>query len=287
MKLISKLDRSVNFTEEALAGFLESRYVRKVEDYFICYLSSQSGCNRGCKFCWLTATKQTKFEDALPVDFLSQASKVLKHYNREIHPAKYMHYNFMARGEILNNQYILKDADTILFNLGKLATSFDPNLGVKFNVSTIMPKDLNKTLRDIFKVIHPTIYYSFYSANSDFRKKWLPNAMDVDKAFSLLKEYQDYSKKKIKIHHCFIKGENDSVEDVHLMIDKIQEFKLDYEFNLVRYNPYSEVQGEESPDEVIQRNLDIISRLLPGDGKVQMIPRVGPDVYASCGQFVQ
>jgi len=121
MKLISSIDSSVNFVEEALTGFLESRYVRKCDDYFICYLSSQSGCNRGCRFCHLTTTKHTKFEDALPVDFLTQASKVLKHYHNEKKPAKYMHYNFMARGEVLNNKYMLYDADRILFDLGRLA----------------------------------------------------------------------------------------------------------------------------------------------------------------------
>lgn len=288
MKLISEIDSSINFAEEALIGFLESRFVRKHDDYFICYLSSQSGCNRGCKFCWLTATKQTKFEDALPVDFLSQAAKVLKHYDKEHKPAKYMHYNFMARGEVLNNKHILSDADQILFDLGKLTKAFDSNLGVKFNVSTILPKDLDKSLPEIFKTIHPTIYYSLYSVNDEFRKKWMPNAMDVDRAFELLKEWQLFSKKKIKIHHCFIDNENDSVNDVYQMIDKINHFRLDCEFNLVRYNPYSEIQGKESSDDKISRNMELIRTLLPtSHNKVQVIPRVGQDVYASCGTFIQ
>ena len=58
--LKSNLDQSVNFVENQLVGFLESRYVRKVDEYFICYLSSQTGCNRGCKFCHLTASGQTQ-----------------------------------------------------------------------------------------------------------------------------------------------------------------------------------------------------------------------------------
>ncbi len=284
-KLISQQDSSINFVEESLTGFLESRYVRKCSDYFICYLSSQSGCNRGCKFCHLTATKQTKFDNALPVDYLSQSNKVLKHYLQDGVKAKYMHYNFMARGEALANPNIINNADNILFELGKLAVSFQPDLGVKFNVSTIMPKSFDRSLSEVFRVVHPTIYYSFYSANEDFRKKWMPQAMPVEKAFELLRDYQTFSKKCVKIHHCFIEGENDSVDDVSKMLDMIFTHNLDVEFNLVRYNPYSHIQGRESSDEVINRNINIIRSAL--DGRTKIIPRVGFDVKASCGTFVE
>jgi len=288
MRLDSQIDRSVNFVEQQMEGFLESRYVRKKDDYFICYLSSQSGCNRGCRFCWLSATKQTKLEDASHIEYLEQASEVLKHYKQSDHPAKIIHYNFMARGEVLENKNILKDADSILYDLGKLAMAYDSNLSVKYNISTIIPRTFDKELTEVFKIIHPTIYYSLYSVNPDFRKKWIPNGLDVDSALQKLKNYQLYSKKKIKIHHCFIEGENDSIEDLERIIDAISKYKLDCEFNLVRYNPYSEEYGKESSIEVIQRNMDYISNMWPSfQNKTQVIERVGTDVYASCGTFVQ
>jgi adenine C2-methylase RlmN of 23S rRNA A2503 and tRNA A37 len=277
----SNIDKSVNFVEDQLVGFLESRYVRKVEDYFICYLSSQTGCNRGCKFCHLTATGQTQFKDSDYQDFLNQALQVFRHYRKD-DKAKYMHYNFMARGEALANKNLIRNADEILLPLAQLATK--DNLNPKFNMSSIMPKTLDKSLTDIFQVVLPTMYYSLYSVDPDFRKKWLPSAMEVGQALDLLKDYQDMSKKIVKIHFAFIKGQNDSEEGLKEMCNEIEKRNLLCEFNLVRYNPYSSIQGEESDEKTIERNLKLLSKHF--HGKVQMIPRVGYDVKASCGMFV-
>ncbi len=283
--LNSQIDRSVNFVEEQLVGFLESRFVRKCDEYFIAYLSSQTGCNRGCTFCHLTATGQTSFIDSSHNDFMAQAIQVFKHYRMQKNPAKYMHYNFMARGEPLANRILLDSGDELLSKLGQIAK--DEGLPAKFNVSTIMPMTLKKSLTDIFHYINPTIYYSIYSTDEKWRSKWMPAAMDTNEALSMLKDYQDFSKKIVKLHYAFIAGENDSVEEVNRVCDAVEKHNLICEFNLVRYNPASPDQGTESSDEVIRRNIDIISNRFKFNTKVQMIPRVGFDVKASCGMFVE
>ncbi|MGG2334338.1 hypothetical protein, partial [Salmonella enterica] len=82
--------------------------------------------------------------------------------------------------------------------------------------------------------------------------------MPFDQALDKLKDYQEFSKKVVKIHHCFIKDQNDSEKDVRNMAMHITDWGLKVEFNLVRYNPYSPIQGEESSQEVIERNLKIL-----------------------------
>jgi 23S rRNA (adenine2503-C2)-methyltransferase len=291
--LASTEDRSVNFVEEQLVGFLESRFVRKCDDYFICYLSSQTGCNRGCTFCHLTATGQTSFEDSTHNDFMSQALQVIHHYRRtllsarvvgnpRVVPAKRMHYNFMARGEPLANRVLLDSGDELLMKLAQLA--HDVKLPAKFNVSTIMPTTFKGSLIDVFPTMAPTLYYSLYSVRPEFRAKWMPGAMPVDEALRRLKEYQDFSKKIVKIHFPFIAGENDSADDVQAMAAALDAVGLLCEFNVVRYNPASPAQGTESPEHVIRNNVEILRERLAG--KVQVIPRVGFDVKASCGMFV-
>lgn len=279
--LNSTIDRSVNLIEEQLVGFIEARYVRKCDDYFIAYLSSQTGCNRGCTFCHLTATGQTSFTDVSHNDFMAQAIQIFKHYRSQKSPARYMHYNWMARGEPLANKILLESGDELLIKLGQIAKG--EGLPAKFNISTIMPATLKQSLVKTFNYVNPTIYYSLYSTNRAWREKWMPVAMEVDEALSMLAEYQAFSKKIVKIHYAFIAGENDSVEDINSVCDAVDRAGLHCEFNLVRYNPASADQGIESSEEVIERNMGILAERM--SGKVQVIPKVGKDVFASCGTF--
>ena len=188
----------------------------------------------------------------------------------------------MARGEPLANKILLESGDELLGKLGEVARN--EGLPSKFNISTIMPSTLKKPLDSIFNYTSPTIYYSLYSTNEEWRKKWMPAAMPVAMALQMLKRYQEFSKKIIKIHYPFIENENDSLEEVNAVCSAIEFAELICEFNLVRYNAASPEQGKESSEEVITRNIDVIRNRF--DGKVQIIPRVGFDVKASCGMFV-
>jgi adenine C2-methylase RlmN of 23S rRNA A2503 and tRNA A37 len=117
-----------------------------------------------------------------------------------------------------------------------------------------------------------------YSADDAWRKRWMPAAMPVDDAINQLREYQNISKKIVKFHGAFIKGENDSEAAVNAMIDKMLD--LNAEFNIVRYNPHSPEQGEESP-----RIVEILAQIQECMA-AKIIPKVGFDIKASCGMFV-
>ena len=78
-------------------GHWESRYVQRVDDCFICYLSSHTGCAYSCRFCHLTATGQTMMAPATLEDYLAQTDRVLDTYrlrrNNGLPEARYMHMN--------------------------------------------------------------------------------------------------------------------------------------------------------------------------------------------------
>ena len=281
--LKSTVDQSVNFVDQKDIGFLEARYVRRREHYIVVYLSSQTGCNRGCKFCHLTATGQTKYVDSTREDFAKQASMVLEYYKTQP-KALEANYNFMSRGEALANENLLNQSHLILDDLTNLAIEQD--LTPKFNVSTIMPKTLkDRQLYQIFRRYNPTIYYSLYSLNENFRKQWMPGAMDPIKALDNLKQYQKVTNKIINLHWAFIENQNDSLEDLKLITDLMDQKQILCNFNVVRYNPFSSNEGAESQVEVIQRNYEFLQKNIPG--RVKVIDRVGFDVKASCGMFIR
>lgn len=276
--LHSTLDASVNFIAKKEIGFIEARYVRRAQDYMIGYLSSQTGCNKSCKFCHLTTTDQKRFENCTQKDFMDQAKSILEHYKTQP-KAEFINWNYMARGEPLSNPVIVSDAANHFCDLVVLSEQY--GLKPRFNISTIMPNSLRKSPAAMFnKSIKPTIYYSIYSVYESFRKKWLPAAMPFNEALGLLKEYQQQTGAEIVFHSAFIKDENDSRFDVAKLIEVLRFSGIEGRFNIVRYNPYSEKEGEESP--YIEEIARSISYTMP----VQVVTRVGLDVYASCGCFV-
>ena len=156
----------------------------------------------------------------------------------------------------------------------------------RYLISTIMPKSFeNYSLDEVFPIHQPDIYYSIYSMDPAFRKKWLPLAMDPDLALEKLAAWQRHSNKIPKIHYAFIKGENDSEQDIHDICDAILKHDLRVNLNIVRYNPADDKRGVESCGDVLQRNLGIFHARLP-QIRSKVHPRVGFDVNASCGMFV-
>jgi len=283
--LKSAEDASVNFIFKGeYPGYQEARYVRRQESYMIVYVSSQTGCNQACRFCHLTATKQTKFINLTIDEIIKQAEHVLEWYSANEPPAKVVHFNFMARGCPFDNLHIINGGDELVTRLHKLAAKY--NLYPKVMISTILPEKTfrERELSDIFRTTQPTIYYSLYSVKPEFREKWIPNGLDPEIAFKKLKTFQSLTGKVVKLHWAFIKNENDSEKDVAEIIKLIYKHQLQVDINIVRYNPYSEIYGQES-DLIYDRVLDLRVKL--PTSKIKVVERVGFDCKASCGMFVE
>lgn len=283
-------DASVNFSRPVDdGGMLECRFVQREPHTVIAYLSSHSGCRQACRMCHLTQTGQTGFTPATKGDYLDQAATVLNYWNtvekiKHDTRASKIHFNWMARGEPLSNHNLLWDFDEIIKGLTGLAK--DNGLLPRFNISTIMPTDFHSNLCDVMDKAPVTLFYSLYSMSPGFRARWLPRALDAEVALDKLAQWQQFSQQDIVIHHALIKGQNDSVSNAISIGTALRDRRIHARFNLVRYNPYSTHQGEE-PDEAIIRNyFDVLSTFMTIPGS-RIVPRVGFDVKASCGMFLE
>jgi len=203
-----------------------------------------------------------------------------------------VHVNFMARGDVFNNQGFLSNPWRVIVGLKQLIQKyFSTKVEVKFKLSTIFPWSVSESLFKHTMLKEPLslrgqgldieIYYSLYSLQEKFRKKWLPKTLPPRVVGDIFKG----TKEGLRLHHALITGQNDSDKDVRLIHDWLEEYDLEVMFNLVRYNPFDDGSGTESSDFVRSQYMDWM-RESPRVKLVQEIPKVGFDAKASCGMFV-
>lgn len=292
--LVSDLDASVNFvTKTADGGAFEARFVQREDRYFIVYLSSHTGCDRACRMCHLTQTRQTMMTPASHNDFMAQAVQVLNRWvdtPLRVTP-DFVNFNFMARGEPLANPVVTDGGFIRLRDRLETEARRRGVLRSQMNLSTIMPETLRGA--DLVDMLGPrpgtNIYYSLYSMREKFRKRWLPKAMDPRRALDMLVDFQQAGDgAEVVLHWCFMEGENDDAETAEEIIDAVISSGLKTRFNLVRYNAFSPAQGREPADDVLLARLNQLAGAFHerGDVPSKMVGRVGMDVKASCGMFV-
>lgn len=286
--LVSCQDASVNHTcATPDGGHWEARYVQRSDDYAICYLSSHTGCAHSCRFCHLTATKQTMMAPASLDDYLAQADRVLATYverrGQGLPAAERLHFNFMARGEALSNPWFVAHSQRLFDALGERASAV--GLPAKFLVSTIFPRDFEGDLTQVLADPRSVPFYSLYSVRPAFRKRWLPKAWPADHALAQLAAFQRSTGREVVLHWAFIAGHNDAVEDVDATLDAVEAAGVRARFNLVRYNPHDDRHGTEPNEAHLQTLFDRIAARLAQPGS-RIVPRVGHDVKASCGMFI-
>lgn len=282
--LRSAMDRSVNFVRDAPdGGMFEARFVARSDDYAIAYVSSHSGCRLACRFCHLTQTGQTLFSPATHWDLMGQLMRVLQHMDEGgIRPPR-LHVNFMARGEPLANPQIT--GSFAFFAARATEETRRRGMGVRFNLSTVFPADRDVDLSAAFGAWPVTPYWSLWSVDAKFRKRWLPRAEPPERSLDRLLRFQATTGREVVLHWGLIAGENDREEDLDGLVRLLDGSGLRARLNLVRYNSFSDRTGQEAAPDRMNRFLEVLGPVLGLPGS-RIVPRVGRDVKASCGMFV-
>jgi 23S rRNA (adenine2503-C2)-methyltransferase len=277
----SAVDQSVNFSRSTSdGGMVETRFVRRIPTRFIVYISSMTGCDKACRFCHLTQTRQTMARLLSVEEMVAQAETVLA--ASTFSTGETVHFNFMARGEPLSNPAVGRE---LFERLRDLAVSLELKPRVK--LSTIMPLDFTERPWGDFVPdgIPVDLYYSLYHLDADWRRRWIPKAISPSDAFRHLAAYRAETSQRVVLHWALIAGENDSIETASAICTEASKQGLEFDFNLVRYNA-ANGKSMETPRDRIDAYLAEMSRHIKAPNRVKEIPRVGFDVAASCGMFL-
>jgi adenine C2-methylase RlmN of 23S rRNA A2503 and tRNA A37 len=281
-RLDSALDKSVNFfVSTPDGGKIETRFVQRYSDRFIVYISSMTGCDKACRFCHLTQNGETMATLLTREQMVAQADQVLK--ESDFQGATLVHFNFMARGEPLSNPAV----DATLFKQLKVL-AHERGLDCRIKVSTILPLDvITEDGRNLWDEDTPPVdlYYSLYSVDASWRKRWIPKAKAPDEALAWLRRYQQTSGNRVILHWALIDGENDDLKNAGAAFDRATAANLNFDFNLVRYNPAND-KSRESSEINIENFMKIAESAVSEGQRARMVNRVGFDVAASCGMFL-
>lgn len=273
---------SVNFIKLEDVGATETHLIQRNKQHFVVCLSSQTGCNQACRMCQLTATGQTKYTNTTVEGYLEQARAALKYYKAhrpQFLPDKVC-FSFMSRGEPLNNPHLMANFRLIVNELAHMAYQY--GLEAKFQMATSFPKSYEGDLiEDIPNNV--ALYYSLYSLDLKFRRKWLSKSLLGEVAISELQEWHKETGGEVRLQYSFIKGENDSLGHTQEIADILTNLEFYPDFNILKYSPYSEKQGEPSGQDVVDRNINLLEKLLPVN--IKSVKPVGTDVKSSCGMF--
>lgn len=206
-------------------------------------------------------------------DYLEQSKTVFEYAKTNCSYSR-VHVNFMARGEPLLNKSVVEGS--IFSALDKMCKDYE--IEPIYNISTILPKGCYSV---DFGSHRPVIYYSYYSDNLEFRKEWLPSAHSPNLAFDFLADYYNRTSVESRIHFAMIDGKNDSVEDFKRLAKRVNDLPYFPQINIVRYNPYDNSRESERIHE-FKEYMESHTQ-----ATVYVVPKVGYDVKASCGMFVE
>lgn len=230
-------------------------------------VSTQAGCNMGCRFCRSGRLKKirnlTTGEITQQVLFVKKQTPLLSGIS------------IMGIGEPLDNfDNVMDFTDIMLYPKG---LSFAPR---KITLSTCgLVPEIEKLTASHFPC---NLAISLHAPNDILRSELMP----VNKAYPLpvlmeaVKNYSEKLNKRVALEYVMIKDVNDSEENAQELAGLIGDSKL--YVNIIRYNS-SEGDIYECPDfSKIMRFYDVLKK---NDISVTMRRELGSSVNAACGQL--
>ena len=231
-------------------------------------ISTQVGCNMGCKFCESGRLKKRRNLEVY--EMVTQILLVEEDINLRI-----THIVLMGIGEPFDN-YINVTKFIDIINCGK-----GIDLGARhITVSTcgIVPKI--KEFADLKSQVNLAI--SLHAPNNDIRS----SIMSINKVYNIkevidaVKYYISKTNRRVTFEYIMLKGINDSIENA-IELSKLLK-GLNAYVNLIPYNETSHIEYKKSTQDDIIKFYDVLKK---NNISVTIRREFGSNLKAACGQL--
>ena len=230
-------------------------------------ISTQVGCNMGCKFC--ESGKLKKVRNLTSAEMVQQVTTALSQIQNGI-----SHIVVMGIGEPFDNY------DNLIRFIDIVTDQRGLDIGSRhITVSTcgIVPKIEEYLARDN----QNNLAISLHSADSDTRSMIMPinKAYDMSEIIEVIRK-SDNIRKKITFEYIMLDGINDSDDDALKLCDLLK--GINCYVNLIPYNETSNSVYKASSKDRIAAFYDILKK---HKTKVTIRREFGASINAACGQL--
>lgn len=234
-------------------------------------VSSQVGCQLGCKFC---ATGKMKFGRNLNYEEI--ADQVL-YFSQKLQENKQRISNivYMGMGEpFLNYDNVLKSVKVINNTHG---------LGIGARNITISTSGICEGIEKLAnEKIQVNLAVSLHAPNQELREKIMPIAKkySLEKLMKAIQSYLQHTKRRVSYEYVMLKGINDSTLEANQLVELIKDQLC--HINLIPYNATG-IEGMKGSD---KKNIFAFRNIIKKAGiPITVRVTLGQDIDAACGQL--
>lgn len=264
-KQVSK-DKTVKYLFKNTDGTYIETVVMTYKHGISACLSTQVGCNMGCKFC--ASTIGGKERNLTAGEILDQIIFASKDMGQRI-----SHVVLMGMGEPLDNY------DEVIHFLKNVTNPIGLNLSYRhISLSTcgLVPK-IEMLMKEKMPI---TLSVSLHAPTDEKRNQIMPvnKKYNINVLMDSLKKYVDYTGRRISFEYTLIKGFNDSFEDAKKLAGLLKGMLA--HVNLIPVNEVTET-GFKKPENVNRFK----NWLIDMNVNATVRRELGSDIDAACGQL--
>ena len=269
-KQISK-DGTQKFLFELNDGALVESVLMVFDYGYSACLSSQVGCNMGCKFCASGLLKKQR--DLTTGEIVSQALMIQK--TLDTMDGRLGNIVMMGTGEPFDNY------DNVMKAMSIINSPHGLQIGSRhISISTCGVVPMIKRFSK--ENLQYNLAISLHAPNNELRDTLMPinHAYKLEELFAALKEYSALNNRRLTFEYLLLKGVNDSKKEA----DEIKELLkgLKAYINLIPYNNVKEKDFETSSEENALKFYDMLKK---NGVAVTLRQKKGDDIDAACGQL--